>query len=429
MAGGGGSSSTSKPVDMTPQAFKNLQQPFANVVASLLGFSPTGAQGTGTSTPTPQGGTGGTGGAGGTGGTGTGVAFHPSPAAEGGVPGQDVGITTGPSNNTAGTRGAAGTPGTPTYTGGPTPGNPNSVLSGIPAYGGQTTAGITGNESSLLSQLMGTTGLNDQAMASLNALLSGSGGYPQAGAGTVGTSQVAGTNINPADVASTFNATNNPLLQAYITASQRATMDNLAQTLVNNGSRFTANGQFIQPTGSSAFDRAQALATQSAANASSDIASNIGYNAYNLNQTLNQSTAQSNAANALQALLGNQSTGLAASTSNAANTLTASGQNASNQLTASQSNQNAALQEEQNQIAAATAQGNLSSGEVSSLVSNLQAQALPRLIEQYGLDQGLQMFNNQVNDLMTILQTGAGVTSPVVANESKSSSTQKPNLL
>jgi hypothetical protein len=248
------------------------------------------------------------------------------------------------------------------------------------------------------------TQANASGTSALNGILTGTGN--QVGAGNV----AAGT-VDPNAVTSAFNANNNPLLNAYITASQRATMDNLAHTLVTNGSQFTANGQFVQPTGSSAFDRAQALATQSAANAAGDIASNIGYNAYNLNQTLNQQTGAQNASNILAALQGNQTTGLTASQSNAENDLNASNANA------------------QNAISAATAQGNLSSTEVQSMVQNLQAQALPRLIEKYGLDQGLQMFNNQVNDLMTILQTGAGVTSPVVANESKSSSNTKPNLL
>lgn len=403
MAGGGSSSSTSKPVDMTPQAFKNLQQPFANVVASLLGFSPVPGSGTsagstsGTPGQTPQG----TPGAGGT------PPFGPyggdtDNTPHGGAPNSAY----YPSNlgNGGGTQGqngtsGAGTPGAPNYTGGPNFTDPNSVLSGIPGYNGQVSAPITGNESNLLSQLMGTSGLNDTARSALNGILSGNG------AGVPG---VTAATIDPAAVASGFSATtDNPLLQAYITAAQRSTMDNLAHTLVSNGSNFTANGQFVQPGGSSAFDRAQALATQSAANAMGDIASNIGYQGYELNQQLNQQTQQANAANALQALLGNQSSG----------------------LTAQQSNQSAGLQEQQNVTSAANAQGNLSSSEVSSLVSNLQAQALPRLIEQYGLDQGLQMFNNQVNDLLTILQTGAGVTSPVIANESKSSSTQKPSLL
>jgi hypothetical protein len=435
MAGGSSSKSESKPVDLTPQAFRNLQSPFANVVASMLGYTPANAGGA-TTTSTPQG-----------------PAPTPTQPASGGMPTNDGQM--GPNSGYMANNGAnASTPPATTavtgqtyghsgagynnnqiinYGGGPVPGDPNSVLSGIPSYGGQTTAGITGNEQDILNTLMGTigqSGANSTGSAALDAILSGGTNIPQAGAGAIsGIPQVAGSNINPADVQSGFNATNNPLLQAYITASQRATMDNLAQTLVNNGSRFTANGQFIQPTGSSAFDRAQALATQSAANAAGDIASNIGFNAYNLNQTLNQQTGAQNAGNVLQALLGNQGTGLAASTSNAGNALQGALANASNELVASQSNQNAALQGEQNQISAATAQGNLSSTEVQSLVQNLQAQALPRLIEQYGLDQGLQMFNNQVNDLMTLLQTGAGVTSPVVANESKSSSNTKPNLL
>src|SRR5258708_7109983 len=90
----------------------------------------------------------------------------------------------------------------------------------------------------------------------------------------------------------------NPALDATITAAQRPTLNNLTQTLTQAlPGRFAAAGQQLQPNspgstggGSSAFDNAAALAFQSAANTSTDIASNIAGNAYGAERT-NQNVA------------------------------------------------------------------------------------------------------------------------------------------
>lgn len=64
----------------------------------------------------------------------------------------------------------------------------------------------------------------------------------------------------------------------------------------------------------------------------------------------------------------------------------------------------------------------IQSQEVDTLIKNLQAQALPRLIQEMGVERGMEAFNNQVNSLLSVLGISAGVTRPVIANESKSSS-------
>lgn len=158
------------------------------------------------------------------------------------------------------------------------------------------------------------------------------------------------------------SANQNPFLGAAITAAQRPTLDNLTQTLTRAlPGRFTANGQLIQPNtgdqgGSSAFDRASALAFQSAANASTDIASNIGNNAYN--------------------------TGI------------------------SQMNTAAGL--DQNQV--------------NQTISGLQAAALPRLIQQNGLDKGLALFQQQTSNLLDFLKTIGTVQAPTLGSNAVSSS-------
>lgn len=157
----------------------------------------------------------------------------------------------------------------------------------------------------------------------------------------------------------------NPYLSAAITAAQRPTLDNLTQTLTKDlPGRFAAAGQSLQPNspgstggGSSAFDNAAALAFQSAANTSTDIASNIGSNAYN----------------------------------------------------AERGNQNVAAGLDQN--------------EVNNTISALQASALPRLIQQNGLDQGLSLFQSQISNLLDVLKTIGAVQAPTLAANSQSTGT------
>lgn len=159
----------------------------------------------------------------------------------------------------------------------------------------------------------------------------------------------------------------NPFLAAAITAAQRPTLDNLTQTLTRDlPGRFTANGQLIQPNtgangGSSAFDRASALAFQSAANTSTDIAAKIGSDAYG--------------------------TGVA-----------------------------------QQENAAGLAPG-LDSAQVDNTIKSLQASALPRLIQQNGLDQGLQLFQQQTANLLDFLKTIGTVQAPTLGTNSASTST------
>lgn len=199
-----------------------------------------------------------------------------------------------------------------------------------------TQAPVTAQEQTLLNQLPGQTGPGTASAGWINDVLAGK--YLPGGA-----------NANPA-------------LAGTITAAQRPTLDNLTQTLTQAlPGRFAAAGQSLQPNspgstggGSSAFDDAAALAFQSAANTSTDIASNIANNEYN--------------------------TGVQTQT---------------------------------------TAAG-LDQNEVNNTINALQASALPRLIQQNGLDQGLQLFQTQVSNLLQTLQTIGGVQAPVVANASES---------
>lgn len=209
-----------------------------------------------------------------------------------------------------------------------------------------TQAGVSGQEGNLLSTINSQVGPGTDSAKYIKDVLSGSylPGSPN----------------------------QNPYLAAAITAAQRPTLDNLTQTLTQAlPGRFAAAGQSIQPNspgstggGSSAFDNAAALAFQSAANTSTDIASNIGSDAYK--------------------------------------------------------------SERQNQNVAA----GLDQAEVDNTIKALQASALPRLIQQNGLDQGLALFQEQTKQLLDILKTIGAVQAPTLANTSQStgnatSSTEK----
>lgn len=152
----------------------------------------------------------------------------------------------------------------------------------------------------------------------------------------------------------------NPFLSAAITAAQRPTLEGLTQTLTKDlPGRFTANGQFIQPN----------------------------------DQGNGGSSAFDNAA--------------ALATRGAANAIGDIATNMSNtQYDAERANQNQAVQ--------------LSQQEVQQSVSNLQAQSLPMMIQQYGIDNALQLFQSNTQNLLSILQEMGGLASPTIANSSNS---------
>lgn len=149
----------------------------------------------------------------------------------------------------------------------------------------------------------------------------------------------------------------NPFLQATIEAAQRPTIQALTETLERTlPGRFTAAGQFIQPEGSSAFDRAAAIATRGAAQTLGDIATNIAFGTQEAERGRQQEAVQ----------LGQQ--------------------------------------------------------EIDTTITNLQAQALPRLIEDLGLERGLEEFKLRINTLLQALQIATGTPLQTVAQQSRAES-------
>jgi uncharacterized membrane protein len=169
----------------------------------------------------------------------------------------------------------------------------------------------------------------------------------------------------------------------------QALTETLSRTLPG---RFTQGGQFTQPQGSSAFDRAAAIATRGAGDTMGDIATKLSY----------QTTSDQLARNfqAQQAARGAEDTAL-------------QGQLARDQ----ESKEGAAGR----QIQAAGIAPQVSTAQVQNLTANLQAQALPRLIQEYGIERGMDEFNNRMNSLLSVIGIAGGVTQPTVSSKSESS--------
>lgn len=143
----------------------------------------------------------------------------------------------------------------------------------------------------------------------------------------------------------------NPFLADTIRAAQRPLVETFQDiTIPNIQSSFIRSGQDITPRGSSAFDRSAAIASRGFANALADIGTNLA------------------------------------------------GQNFARERTA--------------QVNAAQAAPQFEAADLNRLVTGLQQQALPRLVEQLGIDRGLAEFNRRINVLLDALKIGTGQATP-----------------
>lgn len=400
----GSSSSSSTPKDVTPAAFQNMQQPFANVLAGLLGYQ---------QAPQPQ--------------QGMGQPQQQKPSAF-----VDPTQFNGTNENIRDQQveaeqkkqqqqGSAFF--NPAQQQQPTtwqqdPSKQGQFL-GMPTYQGPLTAGMTENEGSILQQLMGLTdgSQNTDLNAFLSNLISGVGmgsfndasGKAQQGLdGVGGTVQQALDSLGvQSGQARTFEPGSNPFMDAAIQAAIRPVQEGLTQQLTRElPGRFTQAGQFVQPQGSSAFDRAAALASTGAANAMTDAAGKISF-----------ASTEAERDRMLQSDLDffNRQLGVTDRTLGAADRQLAGVE----QQRGIGQDQLSAIDR---QLAAGQQQQVVQQQQVDNALKNLQAQSLPRMIEEYGIERGLAQFNQQVQNLMQLLQIAGGVTAPVVGNESKSKS-------
>jgi hypothetical protein len=77
--------------------------------------------------------------------------------------------------------------------------------------------------------------------------------------------------------------------------------------------------------------------------------------------------------------------------------------------------------ERQNQLAATDIARQLQGDQFQRRLEALQAQALPRLIAQYGVDQGLAEFRRRAELMLASAQVAGGLAAPIVLGSSKSS--------
>lgn len=180
--------------------------------------------------------------------------------------------------------------------------------------------------------------------------------------------QAAGTDLLTSTIQGQFlDPASNPFLQAAIQGQQQRLAENfrLVEAPLLQ-SRFTAAGQNIQPQGSSAFDTAAAIALRGLTQAQGDIATQL--------------TAANFAA------------------------------------------------ERDRQMQAVTQAQAISSDETQRVVQTLQAQALPRLIEQMGIDRGLEEFRRRMELLLAALGIGAQIGQPTVASTSTATGKTSPSF-
>lgn len=214
----------------------------------------------------------------------------------------------------------------------------------------QVIAGLRGPVVSALESLIQTGGgaaptgvapLGGAEQDLLSRAISQAGGpspLQAAGRGLLGQT-ISGNFLDPAS---------NPFLAATIEAAQRPVIQAFQDVaLPRLQGEFTAAGHRIQPQGSSAFDRAAAIATRGLTQQLGDISTNIAFGNY--------------------------------------------------------------AQERQRQQEAAGAAEAISTQDLQTTITGLQTAALPRMIEQFGLDQGLEEFNRRITTILQALQVATGI--------------------
>lgn len=262
--------------------------------------------------------------------------------------------------------------------------NRTDVLSGIPSYQGPLVAQMTPAEQAILQQLTQSSVGSGTNQDYLNRVIAGDFLSPA-------NNPFMSPDTNPflqqtMEFLGARTGANNPYLEQIIQAAQRPTLQGLEETLSRTlPGRFTAGGHFVQPQGSSAFDTAAAIASRGAADALSDIATKIGSAAFE------------------------QATNLGA------DAISRAGQIAGSLFDSERGRMNQAVQ--------------LGQQEIQSMIENLQAQALPRLIEQEGIDRGIKLFNDRINTLLQALSLAAGAPLQTIAGQSEGTSKSTGGLL
>lgn len=183
----------------------------------------------------------------------------------------------------------------------------------------------------------------------------------------------------------------NPFLAQAIQTAQRPVIQALTEDIAPAlRAQFTTAGQQIQGQGSSPFQLAAARAQSGTADALGDIATNLAFQDFAQRQQLGSQEFQ-------------QARGL-------------------------QTQQE--LQGRQQQLDAVSQASNLDRAQLENVLAGLEAQALPRLVEQLGIDRGLEEFRRREAQLLEAIQTAGTLASPniAIASEGRSRATENPDL-
>ena len=238
----------------------------------------------------------------------------------------------------------------------------NLLSGGVPKYEGPRTVAATDQETSLINQLFGRAGQAPEEV-SLDSILSqiagGGTALQKAGEASI-LDTLGGKYLDPST---------NPWLSKTVQAAEGDLQYDWENRIMPNlRTSFTGAGHTVTPGsyGSSPFDRSMALASNEQTRQLQDLATEV----YSKNYASERDRM-------LQALgLQQSETSLRAGAQDAA-------------LGAQQGQEGINLAERQAQT--------------EELVTTLQAVALPRLIEQYGVDVGMQEFRDQMQQLFQLL--------------------------
>ncbi len=270
---------------------------------------------------------------------------------------------------------------------------------GLNPFPGQTTAQLTGLENQLLGQLGEFTqrpgGFAElaQARGALSDILTGGGQVPTAGADFNINPLIAEFSRRPDESGRVFNQVadlltgrtqdaDDPRIQAAITAATRPIIEQFQDRADINRNLFTRAGQFVQPGSSSPFELAQSRLDVGLANALGDTGANIVFQ--NLQS---ERQRQANLLSDLQQQF-----------------------QSDEQRRLAQQQQGLQARGQQLQAVAQTVP--FERGQLDALAGALDTAALPRLIEQFGLTQGRDIFEQEQQSLLNLLQLAFGATSP-----------------
>lgn len=288
---------------------------------------------------------------------------------------------------------------------------------GLPAAPGPFAAPLTTTEQSLVSragQLAGPSPLFDAASQQLQQTIGGQG-MPQSPLYDPASQQlqqtIAGQGFRRSplyDAASQqlqqvisgqgLSPDSNPFLAATIDAATRPILETFEQdTLPGLRGLFTRAGQQVQNLGSSPFAEALARERTGVANAIGDVATNLAGQNFQAERARQQQAATLGTTLAEQAFQAERARQQEGATLGA--TLA----------------EQAAQAERARQQQATLAAPAFGQAELERIAQGLETVALPRLVEQYGIDMGIEEFRRRQQSLLEALRIAGGLASPTAA--------------